>query len=591
MVKRLYSFEDGWTDVGPVQQEPIGWEIAWGKPGTMLHHIDGGANPGDTERIVRTAPECVHIHSDQLPPNEQRGGENALILDGNWTYKAFAAYGSFHFSLWREIEAPLGAVVTVTVPVQVHQHGNGDVGAAYWRVDLGSATSGWQTFKRDFDDRTWSYHTLTKTQTSTPLMELLITFESHTIAGIDFFLDAVEVEIEAPEPEPERGKPRLQYARVYNAIPNDATDERAVEIFLRGWRESRQTAGGSYDDAGVGDLDDRTAVLWDIPQEERVDYRDFYAAHYPDVTVRFEGEEPPTPTPEPPPPPPPPDDWTPRNYVPTGTKIGIHGVGDGGQTGDVFEPLTPLGAAPPTAKLVQRVGSASAIKALAPRTQIIGRMIDLDAVNVEWFSYHADPVAQAHQRMNALASVMDNNPDIDYWEIVNEQAPPTPVDHVKMAAFFLEAMGIAEARGVKLALFSHSTGTPEPEAWDAIADTGVFERAAAGGHAIALHEYALGGGHLYRYRDVYRRHILPRKLDIPLYITEYGVDVRRARDADYVLTQMIEYDSVVGLDPYVAGVHWYTTGEINTPYVDTIYLLWGLYRDYCIAMKDIPNGQ
>jgi len=90
-----------------------------------------------------------------------------------------------------------------------------------------------------------------------------------------------------PPPIDGRGLPRIQYGRVYNVIPQDATEEQAVKIFRLGWNEAKQTSGGSYDDAGVGDLDSRTAILWDIPLDEQATYRDWFAAWYPGVYVQF----------------------------------------------------------------------------------------------------------------------------------------------------------------------------------------------------------------------------------------------------------------------------------------------------------------
>jgi hypothetical protein len=81
--------------------------------------------------------------------------------------------------------------------------------------------------------------------------------------------------------------PRVQYARRYNVIPADAPDLRAVEIFLAGWRRGRETAGGSYDDAGIGDLQHKTAVLWDLPPGEHAAYRAFFHDHYPGTRVEF----------------------------------------------------------------------------------------------------------------------------------------------------------------------------------------------------------------------------------------------------------------------------------------------------------------
>lgn len=90
-----------------------------------------------------------------------------------------------------------------------------------------------------------------------------------------------------PEPEPCRGLPRTDYARTYFVIPQSATESRAAEIFRIGWQEARRTIGGSYDDAGIGDLSGRVAVLWDIPVDQRQTYIEWYAMHYPGVKVEF----------------------------------------------------------------------------------------------------------------------------------------------------------------------------------------------------------------------------------------------------------------------------------------------------------------
>jgi hypothetical protein len=100
-------------------------------------------------------------------------------------------------------------------------------------------------------------------------------------------LELVEEEPEPPGPCQCVGLPRTQYERIYNVIPATATEEQAVAVFLDGWRRSRETAGGSYDDAGVGALDVRKARLYGIPSADRPDYEAFYAAYYPGVEVEF----------------------------------------------------------------------------------------------------------------------------------------------------------------------------------------------------------------------------------------------------------------------------------------------------------------
>jgi len=78
-----------------------------------------------------------------------------------------------------------------------------------------------------------------------------------------------------------RGLPRIDYKRVVNVTPDEG---KAHEILTKTWP---QTISNSYDDAGLGDLNDKTAVLWDIAGAKHQDYLDFYELHYPGTQVEF----------------------------------------------------------------------------------------------------------------------------------------------------------------------------------------------------------------------------------------------------------------------------------------------------------------
>lgn len=108
----------------------------------------------------------------------------------------------------------------------------------------------------------------------------------------DLYWDDVEVTVEDAEPEPTecRGLPREQYARVVNVVPGNASEERFLEISEIAWDRGRQTVGCSHDDAGLGDLSDKTAVLWDIAHADRQLYLDWYARWYPGTVVHFDGD-------------------------------------------------------------------------------------------------------------------------------------------------------------------------------------------------------------------------------------------------------------------------------------------------------------
>lgn len=136
---------------------------------------------------------------------------------------------------------------------------------------------------------------------------------------------------EVPPPPPpkcdHRGLPRIQYRRNYILLPPSAS-EHWINALSNGWDQYRATIGGSADDAGIGDLDERNVIA--INSNEWGDNLEaFYTEHYPGVVYypvetildnvaadvdkvlgQIETEEPP-----PPPPPPPPDD---------AVRIGLH---------------------------------------------------------------------------------------------------------------------------------------------------------------------------------------------------------------------------------------------------------------------------
>jgi len=301
----------------------------------------------------------------------------------------------------------------------------------------------------------------------------------------------------------------------------------------------------------------------------------------------FGETEPPAPLPDPDPDPNPDPTWMPRNYVDKGTKLGFHCVG--GYPADVAAQLSREGVTLSSMKFVQAIGDL----AIAAEHWTLGRIIDHAGHNLEGFDYNGDPIGQAEARMAALMPLFAPYRDkVDFIEIINEQAPPNDAAHVKLANFFLRAMQIAEANGFKLALFSHSVGTPENGAWTAIANTGVFEAAARGGHAISLHEYGdaryAPDSVLCRYRWLYQNIILPKRLNIPLFITEFAVWEQLLGQVDS-LEHWIAYDRLARQDPYVAGIHVYSTGMAGAPYVPATVACLQRFAQYAIAEKNVVN--
>lgn len=114
------------------------------------------------------------------------------------------------------------------------------------------------------------------------------------IPGIsgDVDMDLWDAEPTTMPPETERGAPRIDYARVVHVAPEGATLATFQKITEVAYKSDRQTVGFSYDDAGVGDLSSRKAILWDIPANKRASFTEFYAKWYRGVVVEFRSTTP-----------------------------------------------------------------------------------------------------------------------------------------------------------------------------------------------------------------------------------------------------------------------------------------------------------
>lgn len=114
------SFENGWTDIVTgedygwlINQNPTDWHLRWLWPGESLFGTDE----------ARGVPECVHKLTEQLPPNEQPGGSDPLILNGEHVYKIFHNGAAFGAEIWQIVEGlEPGTTAKITVPVRIHAH-------------------------------------------------------------------------------------------------------------------------------------------------------------------------------------------------------------------------------------------------------------------------------------------------------------------------------------------------------------------------------------------------------------------------------------------------------------------------------------
>ena len=594
------SFEGGWETIPVIKNQiPKNWVLNWNVEGSAL--LAPKAGNGDTETKVKCIPECVHKLSEQLPADEQLGGKDALILDGSTTYKLFGK-SSFRVTLAQKFNVAKGSSCKLVIPVQPHGHLNDqgvpmniDTGAAYWRFIVNGESSKWFTYNNDFQDRKWFKPEKLFT-TADGVVDIVIEFECHTIAGCDFFTDDIKFSIEdTPEPPPPntecKGLPRVDYERTVHLMPKNPTKVQREKVTEAAY-PNRETILYSADDAGIGDLSKKTVKIWwfsPTSWTSKAAMDSFFAQYYPGTIVMhifdYEVE--------------PPSGFVPHNYVPTGCKTFFHGTADDGIT-DIQKHLKDRGARMVTAKAVASYGWLDIIHSVDPTCDTIVRPIQWKGANMEWFDPNKDPYVQAENRMNALYDFFQiYKRYTKFFEIMNEQDPPGEEGQASLARFFIRAMEMANDWDIHLAIFSHSTGVPEPAEWDAIAETGIFEKCAAGGHAISLHGYGFmpkdATYHLFRHRDLYNRIILPRKLNIPCFITEYNtVPFENAvwnnlTDAE-IINQLAAFDAELAKDPYVAGAHIFTLGSGWDWCRNRWSAIRRQYEDYVVSVKDRVNS-
>jgi len=303
----------------------------------------------------------------------------------------------------------------------------------------------------------------------------------------DAYWDDASLEIvEYATPEC-RGLPREDYARTVNVIPASATAERASDIFAMAWANGRQTVTGSYDDAGIGDLTEKTAVLWDIPLTEQPRYRDFYDQYYPGTRVVFQGDAGGAVEPEPP------TGGEPTAYPDPGVLIGLHSqrTKDGWldyyrrTKAAVFKGFT--------------VAQCVAAKQASPDTLVVFRRhVDNDGAYIN----APDLVASARALLDLYAaefaaysqasgmSVSDILKHIDVLESVNEVIGTRDPELEPSVAFdvaFADAIRLRYGHQVSAGLLTVAVGNPHES--EVIKLLPAARKAYEDGHYIGYHPY------------------------------------------------------------------------------------------------------
>jgi hypothetical protein len=261
----LMALRDGFKWCGPGYSSGTPDEGAWETPG-MLRFLDLCAQ--HPERLA------VALHEYSFTTADIWAGEGKLVGRFTQVIDACAKHDleppTIFFTEWgwaeRDVPSPETAMRHLKEVGALYAQYPSIKGAAIWALDGGWGTLDAQT------------HRL-----MAPLQELLI----HT---------------RYPDPEPRRpdgrrtgrrrpipdGKPREPFERTYLTVPQEATLAEWLAVCREAYAQ-KQTVGFSYDDAGLGALAEKTAVLYGIPPQNQQEFRDWYAAHYPGTRLIFRG--------------------------------------------------------------------------------------------------------------------------------------------------------------------------------------------------------------------------------------------------------------------------------------------------------------
>ncbi len=223
------AFSDGWDDLPPapghlINQRPRGWTLRWIPPGGRLF---------ESEDKAQGVPECVHKLSDQLPPHERLGADEALILAGNATYKIFHSGAPFGAELSQEVTGlQPGSVATLTVPILVDLHGETDrfgAESGVWVNDEGAWVDGFR-----MGDRQWHHHETTFTVPEDGRVKVAIRVKSKWPRSKDFFIDGITLDAVAmPEPPPDPETPDPETPRPPKPLPRpQPVDEDAMPAIM-----------------------------------------------------------------------------------------------------------------------------------------------------------------------------------------------------------------------------------------------------------------------------------------------------------------------------------------------------------------------
>jgi hypothetical protein len=181
------------------------------------------------------------------------------------------------------------------------------------------------------------------------------------------------------------------------------------------------------------------------------------------------------------------------------------------------------------------------MKTLSPQTLIIARldMPQIDLANL------TDPKGEAAVFTQNVLSIMADPrrmSSIDGWESFNEPVAVDADQMARLAEFEAERTRLLAAQGIRSVIGNFATGHPDLALWPAFRPA--LEAAQEHDGYLGLHEYsaptmqyatpqellnwgtdpAQEGWLTLRYRKAYREYLRPNGLELPLLLTEVGID-------------------------------------------------------------------
>lgn len=198
------SFEEGWTDVTygsgnhtRINQQPNYWILNCLNVGEPL--FDWINHKTGLVPTITAIPECKHVLSNQLPPNEQCGQPDALILgdcnESLITYKGFSNDTIVGFELVQSSgNYDPNARYKIVVPIRVHYH---DVLNEPDDVEVHFFINGDEEilWADGLPDRTWVFQELIGWSDDDGYIHLAVQFGNKWANSRDFWIDDIRAEL------------------------------------------------------------------------------------------------------------------------------------------------------------------------------------------------------------------------------------------------------------------------------------------------------------------------------------------------------------------------------------------------------------